>query len=59
MSVTSNAPTLERLLILAAEGALTPRVAGTMPLTEFDKAFDGMSSGGRGRWVLLPDGPTD
>ncbi|MFC7488728.1 NADP-dependent oxidoreductase [Knoellia sp. CPCC 206453] len=59
VSVTSDASTLERLLTLAAEGTLTPRVAGTVQLTEFDKAFVGMGSGGRGRWVLQPNGPTD
>jgi NADPH:quinone reductase-like Zn-dependent oxidoreductase len=58
-SIVAVAPGGERLaelLRLAADGKLTSRVAGTTSLDEAGKAFDAVTTGGRGRWLVLPSG---
>lgn len=57
--VEPDGPELGRLLDLTARGELTPRVAGVVSLEESEKAFTGMGSGGRGRWLVRPTAPTD
>ena len=43
------------LLRLAAEGTLTVRVAGRVPLREAGDAYEEVAGGGqRGRWLLIP-----
>lgn len=54
--VEADGPGLTRLLGLAAVGELTPRIAGVVTFDEAEKAFTGVASGGRGRWVVRPDG---
>jgi NADPH:quinone reductase-like Zn-dependent oxidoreductase len=46
---------LAELLALHADGTLTARVAGTVPLADAATAYDKVSGGGqRGRWLLIP-----
>jgi NADPH:quinone reductase-like Zn-dependent oxidoreductase len=55
LAVEPDAEMLARLLALAAEGVLEPRIAGRVPLTEAAVAYDAVAAGGvRGRWLLIP-----
>ena len=56
VSVVPDGARLAGLLDLAAQGALTPRVLGTVPLSEVAGAVAASGSGGRrGRYVAVPD----
>lgn len=53
--VHADGPRLAELLRRGAEGRLPVRVARRVPLGEFSRAYDALTSGGqRGRWMLLP-----
>ncbi|MFC5032593.1 MULTISPECIES: NADP-dependent oxidoreductase [Streptomyces] len=53
--VRADGARLAELARLAETGALTPRVAGVLPLERAAEAHARMSEGGvRGRWVLVP-----
>ncbi|NNG35095.1 NADP-dependent oxidoreductase [Nakamurella aerolata] len=53
--VQPDAARLAELLELVADGRLTVRIAGTVPLKDFRTAYDALASGGqRGRWLLRP-----
>ncbi|MFF9641450.1 NADP-dependent oxidoreductase [Kitasatospora aureofaciens] len=53
--VGADGPALARLSALAADGRLTLRVAGTLPLREAARAHERLARGGlRGRLVLVP-----
>ncbi|MEV5711185.1 NADP-dependent oxidoreductase [Actinoallomurus sp. NPDC052274] len=53
--IRADGPRLAELALLASDGRLTPRVAGTFPLTEAATAHRLLEKGGlRGRPVLLP-----
>lgn len=55
IEVNADGASLTELVRLADEGVLTPRVAGTYPLTDAAKAHARFAEGGvRGRLVLLP-----
>lgn len=54
--VAPDGKRLADLLGRAAVGRLTPRVAGTVPLSRVAEAFAAVSApGSRGRWVVVPD----
>lgn len=56
VSVAPDGARLAELLALAAEGALTPRVLGTVPLSDVARAVAASGAGGRrGRFVAVPD----
>ena len=56
VSVVPDGPRLSELLQLAVDGVLTPRVLGTVPLTEAADAILASGSGGRrGRYVAVLD----
>ncbi|GAA0342648.1 NADP-dependent oxidoreductase [Actinoallomurus spadix] len=53
--IRADGPRLAELALLAADGRLTPRVAGTFPLAEAATAHRLLEKGGlRGRPVLIP-----
>jgi NADPH:quinone reductase-like Zn-dependent oxidoreductase len=56
VAVAPDGQRLGELLGLTADRKLTSRVAGTTSLEEAGKAFDAVTAGGRGRWLVLPSG---
>jgi NADPH:quinone reductase-like Zn-dependent oxidoreductase len=53
--VAPDGALLRELLVLAAQGTLESRRAGTLPLTDAAVAYRALRAGGqRGRWVLTP-----
>lgn len=55
VSVKADRADLAEVLRLAADGTLSIRIAGTLPLAEAGTAHRWLAKGGvRGRWVLLP-----
>lgn len=53
--VDTDGPQLSELLLQAASGDITPRIAGTVPLGRAADAFAGLAAAGRGRWLVTPD----
>lgn len=53
--IRADGSDLAELLRLVATGALTPRLAGTLPLAQVAEAHEKLAAGGqRGRYVLIP-----